>query len=219
MMLHIHFSQKELNDLVHDISLSTDTAELLVSRLKKKKPPLWQCSHQLLPQQASRVPPFFSQPWRTRCTVQILCSFCSKCHSTNPNIGDCSLTVSSDQWNEFCYTTASSLLLYPSLTWLHWRRSMKRCSKCWRKLVMISISGLFVLTWRWWTFCWDNRVASPSTHVFCACGVAGTVISITRRRSGVCRRNWCLAKKVTSSMTLWWTETGNSSHRCTSSSA
>ena len=26
---------------------------------RKKKTPLWQCSHQLLPQQASRVPPFF----------------------------------------------------------------------------------------------------------------------------------------------------------------
>ena len=53
------FSQKELNHLVRDLSLSTDSAELLVSRLKEKKPPLWQSSHQLLPQQASRVPPFF----------------------------------------------------------------------------------------------------------------------------------------------------------------
>ena len=31
---------------------------------------------------------------------------------------------------------------------------------------MISVSGLFVLTWRWWTFCWDNSLATPSTHVF-----------------------------------------------------
>ena len=53
------FSQKELNDLVREPSLSTDSAELLASRLKEKKPPLWQCLHQLLPQQASRVPPFF----------------------------------------------------------------------------------------------------------------------------------------------------------------
>lgn len=104
----------------------------------------------------------------------------------------------------------------PSLTRLHWRRSMKRWSMCWRKLVMISISGLFVLTWRWWTFCWDNSLASPSTHVFCACGIVGTVLSITRRRTGLCG---CLAKKGTSSTTLWWTETEYSSHRCTSSSA
>ena len=33
------FSQKVLNDLVCDISLSTDSAELLASRLKEKKPP------------------------------------------------------------------------------------------------------------------------------------------------------------------------------------
>ena len=31
------FSQKELNDLVHDLSLSTDSAELLSSRLNEKK--------------------------------------------------------------------------------------------------------------------------------------------------------------------------------------
>ena len=52
------FSQKELNDLFRDLSWSKDSAELLASRLKEKKPPLWRCSHQLLPQQASRVPPF-----------------------------------------------------------------------------------------------------------------------------------------------------------------
>ena len=33
------FSQKELNDLVHNLSLSTDSAELLASRLKEKKKP------------------------------------------------------------------------------------------------------------------------------------------------------------------------------------
>ena len=68
-------------------------------------------------------------------------------------------------------------------------------------------------------FCWDNSLASPSTHVFCACGIVGTGLSITRRRTGLCGRNWCLAKKGTSSMTLWWTETEYSYHRCTSSSA
>ena len=77
----------------------------------RKKPPLWQCSHQLLPQQTLRVPSFFfSLKWRT-CTVQILRSFCSSLeyHSTNPKIGDCSLTAASNHWNVFCYTTANSL--------------------------------------------------------------------------------------------------------------
>ena len=153
--------------------------------------------------------------------MQILYSFCSslECYSTNPKIGDCSLTAASDHWNVFCSTTATSLPLYPSLTRLHWRRSMKLGSMYWRKLVMISISGLFVLTWRWWTFCWDNSLVSPSTYVFCASRIVGTVLSITRRRNGLCGRNWCLEKKGTSSATLWWTETEYSSHRCTSSSA
>ena len=140
----------------------------------------------------------FSLQWKTWCTVQILCSVWSslECHSTNPKIGDCSLTAASNHWNLLCYTTATSLPLYPLLTRLHWRRIMKRWSMCWRKLVMISISGLFVLTWRWWTFCWDNNLASPSTHVFCACGIVGTVLSITWRKTGLCQRNWCLAKKL-----------------------
>ena len=34
------FSQKGLNELVRDLSLSTDSAELLASRLKEKNPPL-----------------------------------------------------------------------------------------------------------------------------------------------------------------------------------
>ena len=52
------FSQMVLNDLVRDLNLSKNSAELLASRLKEKTP-LWQCSHQLLSLQASRVPPFF----------------------------------------------------------------------------------------------------------------------------------------------------------------
>ena len=111
-----------------------------------------------------------------------------------------------------CYTTAASLSLYPSLSPLHWRGSMKWWRMCWRKLVKMSINGLFVLSWKWWTFCWDNSLVSPSTHVFCACGIVGTVLRITRRRTGLCGRNWCLAKKGTSSTTLWWTETEYSSH-------
>ena len=171
------FSQKELNDLVRDLSLSKDSAELLASTLKEKNSSL------TVLRSASSV---FSLQWRTRCTVQILRSFCSGlCHSTNQEIGDCSLTAASNHWNVFCYITATSLPLCPSLTRLRWRRSMKRWSVCWRKLVMISISGLFVLTWRWWTFCWDNFLASPSTHVFCTCGIIWTVLSITRRMSGI----------------------------------
>ena len=128
----------------------------------------------------------------------------SGCHSTNPKIGDCSLTAASDDRNVFCYTTVISLPLYPSLTWLHWRRSMKQWRTCRIKLVMISISALFVLTWRCWTFGSDISVASLSTHVFSACGIVRTVLSITRIRTGFCGRNWCLTKKGTSSMTLWW---------------
>ena len=96
----------------------------------------------------------------------------------------------------------SATLRQPSLTRLHWKRTMKRWSMCWRKLVMISISGLFVLAWRWWTFCCDNSLASPSTHVFCTCGIVG----ITRRRTGLCGKNLCREKKGTSSTTLWWTD-------------
>ena len=68
------FSQKELNDLVPDLSLSTDSAELLASRLKEKN---------LLTVLASassatgiKSTSVFSLQWRTWCTVQILCSFC-----------------------------------------------------------------------------------------------------------------------------------------------
>lgn len=31
----------------------------------------------------------------------------------------------------------------------------------WRKCIMTSINSLFVLTWRWWSFCWDNSLSSP----------------------------------------------------------
>ena len=54
------FPEKELNDLVRDLRLSTDSAELLASRLKEKNPPLWLCSHQLLPEQAKKSLHFFS---------------------------------------------------------------------------------------------------------------------------------------------------------------
>ena len=156
------FSQKDLNDLVHDLSLSTDSAKLLASRLKEKKT-LWQCLHQLIPQQASWVPPFFLYSER----LGVLCRYCA---------------ASAQAWI-----------------------ATVRTQKC----------GLFVLTWRWWTFCWENSLASPSTHIFCTCWIVGTMLSITQRRAVLCGRNWWLAKKGTSSTTLLWTDTEYSSHPCT----
>ena len=60
----------------------------------------------------------FSLKRRTWWTVQILLSFCTglEFHSMNPKIGDCSLTAPSNCWNVFCFTTATSLPLYPLLT-------------------------------------------------------------------------------------------------------
>lgn len=115
------FSQKELNDLVRDLSLLKGSTGLLASRLKGKKSALRQCSYQLLRQQASTEPPFFPLQWRVWCTVQILCSCYSSlgCQSTNSKIKDCSLTAASYHCNLFCYTTATSLPQNPSLTWLN----------------------------------------------------------------------------------------------------
>ena len=67
------FYQKELNDLIFDLSLSMDSVELLASRLKEKKHPLWQCSHQLLPQKPSRVAPFFLYSEG----LSVLCRYCA----------------------------------------------------------------------------------------------------------------------------------------------
>lgn len=81
------FSQKELNDLVRDLSLSKDSAELLASRLKK-------ISLRVLATASSATginnTSVFSIKKRTWCTVQVLRSFCSSlgCHSTKPKIGD-----------------------------------------------------------------------------------------------------------------------------------
>ena len=74
------------------------------------------------------------------------------------------------------------------------------------------------MTWRGWTFCWDNSQGTPSTHASCACGIVGRLLSITQRKTGLCGRNWCFAEQGKSSTTLWWRETGYSSPRCTSSS-
>ena len=185
------FSQKELNDLVRDLSLSKDSAELLASRLKEKN----------LLSDSARINFFrnrHQEYLRFFSTVMDLV-YCADFAQLLLNLGVPQYELK--DWRLFIDSSKLSLkcvLLHngnTSLTRLHWRRRMKRWSICWRKLVMISISGLFVLTWRWWTFCWDNSLVSPSTHVFCARGIVGTVLSITRRSTGFCGKNWWLAKK------------------------
>ena len=52
------FSQNELNNLVCDLNLSKSSAELLASRLKKKKPLVSWHTYHFLSQQASRIPSF-----------------------------------------------------------------------------------------------------------------------------------------------------------------
>ena len=95
---------KDLNDLVHDLILSKDSAELLASRLKEKTSSLT-----VLASASSatgmKSTSIFSLLWRTWCTVHILRSFCSnlECHSMNPKIGNCSLTAANDHWNVLLY--------------------------------------------------------------------------------------------------------------------
>ena len=206
------FSQKEMNDLVRDPILPKDSAELLASKLKGKK----------IRSDSARISFFCNghqEYIRLFFTVKDLvycadiASFCSS--STNPKIRDCSLTaawslkcVLLHNGNQFAYVpVAHSTIL---------KEKYEAVKSGLKKMVIISISGLFVLTWWWGTLCWDNSLVSSSTHVFCACG---TVLSIIRRRTGLCGRNWCLSKKGTSSTTLWLTETEYSAHRCTSSLA
>lgn len=61
---------------------------------------------------------------------------------------------------------------------------------------MISMTSLFELTWRWGFFCWDNSPGSLSNHAFCGCGMVGTKLITTQRRTGLCGRNCCLARNV-----------------------
>ena len=91
------FSQKELNDLVHDFSLSMDSAELLASRLKEKNLLSDSACISFFRNRHQEYLLFFS---RVKDLVYCadMCSFCSslECHSTNPKIGDYSLTAASD---------------------------------------------------------------------------------------------------------------------------
>ena len=213
------FSQKELNDLVRDLSLSKDSAELLASRLKEKNLHSDSARISFFRNRHQEYLRFFSTVKDLMYSADIaLLLLKLGVPQYERKDGRLFIDSSKQSLKWVYYPTAVSLPLYPSLTRLHWRRRMKRRSMCKRKLVMISISGLFVLTWRRWTFCWDNSLGSPSTHVFCACGIVGAELSITRRRTGLCERNWWLAKKGTSSTTLWWTETEYSAYRYTSRS-
>ena len=119
---------------------------MLASRLKEKKTPLWQCSHQLLPQQASRVPPFFLYSEG----LGVLFRYCAASAQA------WSATVRTQRlktvhWQQlFCYTTATSLPLYPSLTRLYWRRSMNQ----WRENVLEKIG----YDQRKWFICVDLKM-------------------------------------------------------------
>lgn len=113
----------------------------------------------------------------------------------NPKTGGCLFIVSSDHWKVFCCTMATNLPLYPSFIRLHWRRNMKQWSVFWRKYFMISMSGLFTLIWRCWSYCWNSNQGSPIIHAFCACEIVGTLLSTTWKITGLLERNWCLAEQ------------------------
>lgn len=162
MMLHILIPKKELNYLVRDFGLSKSSAELCI-QTEGKKFSLWQCLHHL-PQQTLRIHPFFL--WREE--FYILCRYFAASakvwSATVPTRKlETSLTGASSHWNMFCCTTGISLPLHTLLTRLHRRRRMKQWSTSWRKLITISMSSWSVLTWIWWTFCWDTNLGSPST--------------------------------------------------------
>ena len=91
------FSQKELNDLVHDLSLSKSSANLLASRLKEKNLLSDSACITFYHNRHQEFLHFFFEE-KNLVTVQILFSFCTslECHSMNPKIGDCSLTAASD---------------------------------------------------------------------------------------------------------------------------
>ena len=150
----------------------------------------------------------FSLKRKTWCAVQILLSFCTslECHSMNLKIGDCSLTAASDRWNVFPSQPQTIFLCTPcslnSTKGEVW--SDEVCAiMCWRKFVMISMSDLFVLTWRWWILCWDYCWASPRSHAFSACGIVETLLNIKQRRAGLWERNWCLAEQGRLATILW----------------
>ena len=92
------FSQKELNDLVHDLNLPKSSAELLASRLKKKTSFLTVLAS-LSTATDIKNTFVFSLKRKTWCTVQMFHSFCTilDCHSTNLKNGDCLLTAARDR--------------------------------------------------------------------------------------------------------------------------
>ena len=151
-------------------------------------------------------------------TAQILFIFCKslECHIINPKIGDYLSTAVRDHLNVFCSIMATSLLQYPLLTQLHWRRTMIQWSTCWRKSLTVSTSSRYVLTLNWWIFYWNSSLDLPSNLAFCACGTVGTDPSTISRRTGLQEMKWCRVDQTTLSTILWWTDTKYSCHRYTS---
>lgn len=203
MMLHIHFPKRSWMISFKTFQRTLPNCWHLDQR---KKPPLWHCLHQLFLQHLSRVLPFFSLQWKTWCTVQILCIFCSnlECHSMNPKIGDCSLAAASDYWNgnqSVPITHSITLKKYEVVKYVVEKIGYDQNK--WFICVDLKMLNF-----------WRHSLVSQSTHVFCICETVETVLSIIRRMTGLCGRNWCLAMKGTSS-----TETEYISHCCTSSAA
>lgn len=174
-MFYIFVSQKELSDLVRNLGLSKSSAELLLSRWNKKnmlcdsaRVTYYRNTHQ----EELR---FFSRD-RTWLTVQIIISFCTslECNSTNPK----AVHWQQQAIAEICCTQRQPLCLCPALAQLHWR-SVKRWSSCWRKFVLISMSSWCVLTRRLFT----------KYPCFLCVWTIGTELSITRRLTGLYKRN------------------------------
>ena len=97
MILHIIFSQNELNDLVRELNLSNFSAELLASRLKQKTFCLM-AHASLFIATGNKNSSIFSLKKSIWCTAQILFTFCRslECHIMNLEIGDYSSTAARD---------------------------------------------------------------------------------------------------------------------------
>lgn len=135
---------------------------------------------------AMKFLPVFQKWWRNR-RKNILFNFSTslKWHSTNPHIGDCSLTAASDR-----FTTATGLPLYSFLTHLK-GRIMKRVLE---KIYDQHEWFICVVNWCPWNFSWDSSPASPNNHAFYLYGIVGTLLGIAEKSTGLCRRNWYLAE-------------------------
>ena len=209
------FSQKELNDLVGDLSLSTDSAELLASRLKEKH--LLSDSFFNRHQEYLR---FFLYSKGLGVLYRYWAAFL-KLGVPQYEPKDRRLFIDSSKRSLKCVMlhNGNQFTSVPIAHSTTLKENYEAVKYVLEKIGYDQHKWFICVDLKMENFSWDNSLASPSTHVFCACGIVRTVPSITGIRTGLCRRNWCCAKKGTSSTTLWWTETEYSSHRCTSSSA